>query len=163
MQTTCTRVLLFLKVTNDRIANTCRNRMCWTKTTTLIKIWCLEGTHYIRASPIPSTCSWWKPFGDAAEPYPGKYLRVTLPSSRADVKSFLIFLLRVPGTSDEVPRRASSTKHTRRYLRSRNCGLVAAFHFAISLNKTHLIKYYTAVISLSIVVSFKPTRNPSYH
>ena len=99
----------------------------------------------------------------AAEPYPDIYLRVTLPSSRADVISFLISLLRVPGTSDEVPRRASSTKHTTRYLRSGNCGLAAEFSFVVYLNITHSTKYFTAVISLSVVESLKPTRNPSHY
>ena len=40
----------------------------------------------IRASPISSTCSWWKPFDVAAEPYPNISSRVTFASSRADVK-----------------------------------------------------------------------------
>ena len=70
------------------------------------------GRTKILASAISSTCSWWKPFDVAAEPYTNIFLRVAFASSRADVKSFWIYVQRIPGTSDEVSMRASGTKHT---------------------------------------------------
>ena len=76
--------------------------------------------------PISLTCSCWKLFDVAAEPCPNISSRVMFASSRVDVKSFLISVQPTPGTSDEFPMRASGTKHTTRYLRSRNCGLAVS-------------------------------------
>ena len=107
-----------------------------------------------RTSPISSTCSWWKPFDVAAKPYPNFSFRVTLSSSPADVKSFLISVQRVPETSDEGSMRASGAKHNRRYVRSRDCGLAASFYSAIYINHKKISKkIYCGVILLSVVVA----------
>ena len=137
MQTMRTIVLFFLGVTHERIVNTSRKRMFWTQNTALINIYRSDVTHSIRASPISLTCSCWKPFDVAAESYPNVYFRVTFFGSRADGKSFLISVVLVPGTSDEVRRRALRTEHIIRYIRSRNCDLVASSNSAQCLNLKH--------------------------
>ena len=98
------------------------------------------------ASAISSTCSWWKPFDVAAEPHTNIYLRVTFASSRADVISYWIHVQRIPGTSDEVPIRASGTKHTTRNLCSRDYGLAASgrltrFQYVLQAQNTPHVIY----------------------